>query len=441
MDDPLDGKPSEDAKLTHVDSCSSLPMSGDDLEPPIPTTHTLKRPPSSDDNVQLGHLGQDTIMQLLANASTLLTPSDLALAPNDPRSFLPTPFAPGQSAQTLLEQQLRQKKEEELRKIQPQSNYTLPSQVVSTQTNSATFIQPQMSQNALMQQQIIQPPTAAAAAETNLQQQHPPPGALLSSQLMSNTLQLNPQQLNTLQFMINNPQLSAQQPSINEVTIPALMGVGAGLPQLNRLRSAVPAPTLSTNNGIDLHWLLRQQQPSQIPQTLTRLTTQSQTVSGKSKTAQGQDTAAVKPPQKKKIYKSSEKPRSARWNLRYNELVEFKRKEGVSCFCFRLSSVAFAYFRSPTSIFFHAHKQQHCRVPHGYPLNKKLAWWVMNHRAQYAQRHKKETNWLTNERLKQLDELGFDWNPMGVDTKKKKTKKEASKSRKKKVAEEKVKKS
>lgn len=65
----------------------------------------------------------------------------------------------------------------------------------------------------------------------------------------------------------------------------------------------------------------------------------------------------------------------------------------------------------------------------------------MNHRAQYAQRHKKETNWLTKERLKQLDELGFDWNPMGVDTKKKKTKKEASKSRKKKVAEEKVKKS
>lgn len=341
LDDPLDGKPSEDAKLTHVDSCSSLPMYGDDLEPPIPTAHTLKRPPSSDDNVQLGHLGQDTIMQLLANASTLLTPSDLALAPNDPRSFLPTPFAPGQSARTLLEQQLRQKKEDELRGSQPQSNYTLPSQVVSTQTNSAAFVQPQLSQNPLMQQQMmIQPPTAAAAArsstaaETNLQQQHPlltlqqqlAPGALLNSQLMSNTLQLNPQQLNALQFMINNPHLTAQQTNINEVTIPALMGVG--LPQLNRLRSAVPAPTLSTNNGIDLYWLLRQQQQSQITQTLTRLTNQSQTVSGKSKTAQGQNTAAVNPPQKK----NGEKPRSARWNLRYNELVEFKRKEGVSCF-------------------------------------------------------------------------------------------------------------
>lgn len=345
MDDPLDGKPSEDAKLTHVDSCSSLPISGDDLEPPTPAAYTLKRPPSSDDNVQLGQLGQDTIMQLLANASTLLTPSDLALAPNDPRSFLPTPFAPGQSARTLLEQQLRQKKEDELRGIQPQPKYTLPSQV-STHTNSATFVQPQLSQNALMQQQMmIRPPTAAAAArpstaaaETNLQLQHPlltlqqqlAPGALLNSQLMSNTLQLNPQQLNALQFMINNPQFAAQQPNINEVTIPALMGVGVGvgLPQLNRLRSAVPAPTLSTNNGIDLYWLLRQQQQTQIPQMLT----QSQTVSGKSKTAQGQDAAAVKPPQKKKTYKSSEKPRSARWNLRYNELVEFKRKEGVSCF-------------------------------------------------------------------------------------------------------------
>lgn len=421
MDDPLDGKPSEDAKLTHVDSCSSLPISGDDLEPPIPAT--LKRPPSSDDNVQLGQLGQDTIMQLLANASTLLTPSDLALAPNDPRSFLPTPFAPGQSARTLLEQQLRQKKEDELRGIQPPPKYTLPSQV-STQTNSTTFVQPHLSQNALMQQQMMiqPPPTAAAAArpstaaETNLQQQHPlltlqqqlAPGALLNSQLMSNTLQLNPQQLNALQFMINNPQLAAQQPNFNEVTIPALMGVGVGLPQLSRLRSAVPAPTLSTNNGIDLYWLLRQQQQSQIPQTLTQLTTQSQTVSGKSKTAQGQDTAAVKPPQKK-TYKSSEKPRSARWNLRYNELVEFKRKEG------------------------------HCRVPHGYPLNKKLAWWVMNQRAQYAQRHKKETNWLTKERLKQLDDLGFDWNPTGGGAKK--TEKKASKSRKKKVMEEIVKKS
>ncbi len=90
-------------------------------------------------------------------------------------------------------------------------------------------------------------------------------------------------------------------------------------------------------------------------------------------------------------------------------------------------------------IFFHAHKQQHCRVPHGYPLNKKLAWWVMNQRAQYAQRHKKETNWLTKERLKQLDDLGFDWNPKGGGAKK--TEKNASKSRKKKVTEEKVKKS
>jgi hypothetical protein len=56
-------------------------------------------------------------------------------------------------------------------------------------------------------------------------------------------------------------------------------------------------------------------------------------------------------------------------------------------------------------------KSQHCRVPHGYPPNKKLSWWVMNQRAQYAQRASGKKTWLTEDRIKLLDEIGFVWNP------------------------------
>ena len=56
-------------------------------------------------------------------------------------------------------------------------------------------------------------------------------------------------------------------------------------------------------------------------------------------------------------------------------------------------------------------KSQHCRVPHGYPPNKKLSWWVMNQRAQYAQRATGKKTWLTEDRIKLLDEIGFVWNP------------------------------
>jgi len=35
----------------------------------------------------------------------------------------------------------------------------------------------------------------------------------------------------------------------------------------------------------------------------------------------------------------------------------------------------------------------------------------MNQRAQYAQRNNGKTNWLSDERIKLLDEIGFVWTP------------------------------
>jgi len=74
---------------------------------------------------------------------------------------------------------------------------------------------------------------------------------------------------------------------------------------------------------------------------------------------------------------SSKKPlkaREARWIDRYNELVQFQKDHG------------------------------HCRVPHGYTKNRKLAWWVMNQRAQFSHLKAGKKTWLTPERIQMLDD-------------------------------------
>ncbi|KAL7548655.1 hypothetical protein ACHAWF_011927 [Thalassiosira exigua] len=70
------------------------------------------------------------------------------------------------------------------------------------------------------------------------------------------------------------------------------------------------------------------------------------------------------------------KSREARWIIRYNELHAFSNEHG------------------------------HCRVPHGYAPNPKLSWWVMNQRAQYAHRGQGKKTWLTDERIKLLNDIG-----------------------------------
>lgn len=77
----------------------------------------------------------------------------------------------------------------------------------------------------------------------------------------------------------------------------------------------------------------------------------------------------------------SMKSREARWIVRYNELLEFRVEHG------------------------------HCRVPHGYCQNRKLSWWVMNQRAQFAHRNQGKKTWLTDKRIQLLNDVGFIWTP------------------------------
>ena len=53
----------------------------------------------------------------------------------------------------------------------------------------------------------------------------------------------------------------------------------------------------------------------------------------------------------------------------------------------------------------------HCRVPHGYASNRKLSWWVMNQRAQYAHRAQGQKTWLSEDRIQMLTDIGFIWTP------------------------------
>lgn len=371
-DDPLDGKPSEDATLTHVDSCSSLPEAGDDL---VPSAQGYRSQP----NHQSGRndeFGQDTLIQLLANASTLLTSQDLALPTNDPRVFLPTPFAPGQSARTLLEREIERKKQQENEGWNAlQSETTMPSRAtVSASTQLQTspmhqqlplgrgrprpdgvgvpprdpFFQHQpRPQPLLHQQQHL----------LDLQQQH----LLDLQQQLSNGGLLNPPQNNPMQGMFApTPPFAFQQPHRNDFHMPAL-GVGVGLSQLgafggssrnavrnNLMPGLIPGVTnnvasavslTANNNGMDttrLNWLL-QQQPYEEEERASVLVaaaaTRNQENQEKYKAPKDRTTTGGFARSKRAGRGNSDSStRPNRWTQRYNELLEFKRTEGVSCF-------------------------------------------------------------------------------------------------------------
>ena len=75
------------------------------------------------------------------------------------------------------------------------------------------------------------------------------------------------------------------------------------------------------------------------------------------------------------------------WNRRYNELLEFQKQNG------------------------------HCNVPKRYKPNKPLGFWVCHQRDKYKMmREEGKTNTkmspMTRERIKLLDAIGFEWNPL-----------------------------
>ena len=52
-----------------------------------------------------------------------------------------------------------------------------------------------------------------------------------------------------------------------------------------------------------------------------------------------------------------------------------------------------------------------CLVPQHYPDNKALGKWVGNQRTQYRLRREGKHSFLTEERIKLLEDLGFEWSP------------------------------
>lgn len=349
-EDPLDGKPSEDARLTHVDSCSSLPEAGDDLVP-------CSRRNSSQPNQQYGRneeFGSETLMHLLANASTLLTAQDLELPPNDPRALLPTPFAPGQSARTLSEQELKRKREQENKEWHAwRSKTALPSERADpkrdlplgrgrarplptirgrARSNESSAGDPLFQQQRKPQQPLLQ---------QQQQQQH-----LLNFQRQLSGGLLNRQQISPMQLMYppNAPQLAFQQPDRMGV------GAGVGLRQLDAFGgnasnnmmlpdNFASAFALAANNGRDRtglnNWLLHQQQAE-------ASTTENRSSINNANAPMMQE--STKTATRRVDMGSfgennvSDKSRSHRWTQRYNELIEFKRVEGVSFIDFQLCS-------------------------------------------------------------------------------------------------------
>ena len=69
------------------------------------------------------------------------------------------------------------------------------------------------------------------------------------------------------------------------------------------------------------------------------------------------------------------------WNDRYDELDVYKNKHG------------------------------NCLVPQRYSKNKALGKWVDTQRTQYSLRNKGKHSHLTEERIKLLEDLGFEWSP------------------------------
>mmetsp|Transcript_12003 Transcript_12003/g.18425 ORF Transcript_12003/g.18425 Transcript_12003/m.18425 type:complete len:261 (+) Transcript_12003:286-1068(+) len=57
------------------------------------------------------------------------------------------------------------------------------------------------------------------------------------------------------------------------------------------------------------------------------------------------------------------------------------------------------------------HRNGHCRVPQRYKENKKLGGWVLYVRHQYRKHQNGQASTMTEERVQQLEKLGFDFEP------------------------------
>jgi hypothetical protein len=70
---------------------------------------------------------------------------------------------------------------------------------------------------------------------------------------------------------------------------------------------------------------------------------------------------------------------NASWNVRFCQMCQFKAQFG------------------------------HCRVPSKYSANPKLGWWVSAQRAHYKLYQEGKPSSMTEERIRELESIGFDW--------------------------------
>ena len=104
---------------------------------PPPAAAAVLQPPAQ----------QDADLLSLLTSNNFLSPSELALPTNDPSVFLPTPFAPGQSASTLQQQkQKEQKKKSEETSVSSMS--TRDSTGGSTNNTPAVTVNAPVTRNA-----------------------------------------------------------------------------------------------------------------------------------------------------------------------------------------------------------------------------------------------------------------------------------------------------
>mmetsp|Transcript_384 Transcript_384/g.834 ORF Transcript_384/g.834 Transcript_384/m.834 type:complete len:531 (+) Transcript_384:441-2033(+) len=351
-----------------------------------------------------------SLLSLLSATSNLLTPNEMALPLNDPSIFLPTPFAPGQNANTLFQQQQHHQ-------------HHMPAPHPSTPNAPLNASMPAVPQQELLQQlaaaygvggqptaygvggQPIFHPTAAGGG--------PIPSSLMNGLNYPVGGNLNPMVgglhllsgipagLNPgiagLSAGSNHPGIAPGVPAgLNHHGIAA--GIPAGLnhpgmasfPNMGHLTSTITNSSTTTSSPPTSQANINTM--ASLPMQSSLVQEQLNMINAESSagTKMPGDPGPQQNPDSLKNRTSSSSPvasdlliksRDARWIIRYNELLKFRREHG------------------------------HCRVPHGYAPNRKLSWWVMNQRAQFAHRNQGKKTWLTDDRIQLLNDIGFIWTP------------------------------
>lgn len=366
--------------------------------------------------------GQElSLLSLLSSSSSYLTPNEMALPLNDPSIFMPTPFAPGQDANTLIQQQQHQ---------QPQ--VPAPSTPINSALPTATHpdVIPAAQEQQLLQLQQLatgysagggQPiyPQVAAGMSGMIPPNHPVGGNTNPMLCGLNLFAGTPQGLAGFPHYIPQGLLPGMPQGYNHGLLGLNPGVSSGLnngiadtpaplhpdsarissqhsrtaafPNMNNLSAQKPTSESSTssipiNQSVTNNTVTpSQRQSSHAPDQLNRFKAESLAAPKIPGGAVPQHNPVFPTNNRARERDSSSdlliKSREARWIIRYNELLEFRKEH------------------------------DHCRVPHGYATNRKLSWWVMNQRAQFAHRNQGKKTWLTDDRIQLLNDIGFIWTP------------------------------